>query len=285
MTYASRPERLPAANPKLKIIECDVSDSHALQRCWPSDATAIFHLAAESHVDRSITDPGAFIRTNVLGTGNILELSRTSAARMLYCSTDEVYGSIAAPGLFTEHSPLRPSSPYSASKASGDLLCLGAHTTYGQDVVITRCSNNFGVGQHPEKLIPLVVKKALRGEALPIYGDGLQVRDWMAVEDHVLGLNTAFLNGDSGRVYNLGANFELTNLELVSEMLETLGLQKDLISHVADRLGHDRRYALDASRAQRELGWQPSASHMENLRDVFRQLAQRQRTISRSQQS
>jgi dTDP-glucose 4,6-dehydratase len=217
-------------------------------------------------VDRSINDPLNFIHTNVIGTSVLLECARRHGVqRFVQVSTDEVYGSLGAAGRFTEQSPLDPSSPYSASKASADLLALASHKTYGQDVLVTRCSNNYGPYQFPEKLIPLMIIKALRDEPLPVYGDGKNVRDWIQVDDHCAGIVAALFEGKAGTVYNFGGNSEMVNLDLVRMILDRLGKPQSLISFVPDRLGHDRRYAIDSAFAQRELGWKPLRSFKEGL--------------------
>jgi dTDP-glucose 4,6-dehydratase len=227
---------------------------------------AVINFAAESHVDRSINDPLNFIHTNVIGTSVLLECARRHGVqRFVQVSTDEVYGSLGAAGRFTEQSPLDPSSPYSASKASADLLALASHKTYGQDVLVTRCSNNYGPYQFPEKLIPLMIIKALRDEPLPVYGDGKNVRDWIQVDDHCAGIVAALFEGKAGTVYNFGGNSEMVNLDLVRMILDRLGKPQSLISFVPDRLGHDRRYAIDSAFAQRELGWKPLRSFKEGL--------------------
>jgi dTDP-glucose 4,6-dehydratase len=227
---------------------------------------AVINFAAESHVDRSINDPLNFIHTNVIGTSVLLECARRHGVqRFVQVSTDEVYGSLGAAGRFTEQSPLDPSSPYSASKASADLLALASHKTYGQDVLVTRCSNNYGPYQFPEKLIPLMIIKALRDEPLPVYGDGKNVRDWIQVDDHCAGIVAALFEGKAGTVYNFGGNSEMVNLDLVRMILDQLEKPHSLISFVPDRLGHDRRYAIDSVFAQRELGWKPLRSFKEGL--------------------
>ncbi len=219
---------------------------------------AIVNFAAESHVDRSINDPQNFVHTNVVGTSILLDAARRHGVqRFLQVSTDEVYGSLGATGLFTEQSPIEPSSPYSASKAGADLIALASHKTFGQEVIVTRCSNNYGPYQFPEKLIPLMIIKAMRDEPLPVYGDGQNVRDWIHVEDHCAGIVSALFEGKPGAVYNFGGNSEMVNLEVVKLILDKLSKPHSLISYVTDRLGHDRRYAIDSSFAQRELNWKP----------------------------
>jgi dTDP-glucose 4,6-dehydratase len=227
---------------------------------------AIINFAAESHVDRSINSPQNFIHTNIVGTGVLLDAARRHGVqRFLQISTDEVYGSLGPTGRFTTESPLAPSSPYSASKAGADLLVLASFKTFDQDVVITRCSNNYGPYQFPEKLIPLMIIKAMRDESLPVYGDGLNVRDWIHVDDHCAAIVAALFEGTAGSVYNFGGDGELTNLEVVKMILSGLGKPESLISFVTDRLGHDRRYAIDFSLAERELKWKPHRHFREAL--------------------
>jgi dTDP-glucose 4,6-dehydratase len=230
----------------------------------------VINFAAESHVDRSINDPLNFIHTNVIGTSVLLECARRHGVqRFIQISTDEVYGSLGAEGRFTEQSALDPSSPYSASKAGADLLALASYKTYGQEVVVTRCSNNYGPYQFPEKLIPLMIIKALRDEALPVYGDGKNVRDWIHVDDHCAAIVAALFEGKPGTVYNFGGNSEMVNLDLVRMILDRLGKPHSVISFVPDRLGHDRRYAIDSSFAQRELDWKPLHTFKEGLGETI----------------
>ncbi|SDS29163.1 dTDP-glucose 4,6-dehydratase [Paenibacillaceae bacterium GAS479] len=220
--------------------------------------TAIINFAAESHVDRSISDPGIFVTTNISGTQVLLEAARTyGIKKYIQISTDEVYGSLGATGFFTEETPLAPNSPYSASKAAGDLLVRAYHETYGLNVNITRCSNNYGPYHFPEKLIPLMITHALDGKPLPIYGDGLNVRDWLHVRDHAAAIDLVLHQGQPGEVYNIGGHNERTNIQIVELILERLGKSKDLIRYVEDRLGHDRRYAIDPAKLESELGWKP----------------------------
>jgi dTDP-glucose 4,6-dehydratase len=231
---------------------------------------AVINFAAESHVDRSIDSPGDFIHTNVVGTSTLLNAARRHGVRrFVQISTDEVYGSLGAEGKFTETTPLDPSSPYSASKASADLLALACHHTYGQEVVITRCSNNYGRYQFPEKLIPLMIINALSDKPLPVYGDGLNVRDWIHVEDHCAAIFAALMNGKPGEVYNVGSDGEMRNIDVVKMILSHLGKPESLIKYVTDRLGHDRRYAIDSSKAHRELQWKPLHKHEEGIRETI----------------
>ena len=226
----------------------------------------IVNFAAESHVDRSIMGPEVFIDTNVAGTLVLLQAAlRHNILRFLQVSTDEVYGSLGPEGLFTENSPIKPNSPYSASKAAADHLVWAFHHTYGMDTVITRCSNNYGPYQFPEKMIPLVINNARHDKPLPVYGDGLYVRDWLYVCDHCTAVWVAYRKGMSGSIYNIGGNNEKTNMEVIREILTQLGKPESLITYVTDRPGHDRRYAVDASKAKQELGWQPSVTFEEGL--------------------
>jgi dTDP-glucose 4,6-dehydratase len=239
---------------KADIANVDLMDELMLEHSF----YAVINFAAETHVDRSINSPQNFIHTNVVGTSVLLDAARRHGVqRFIQISTDEVYGSLGATGKFTEQSPLDPSSPYSASKAGADLLALACHRTYGQEVIVTRCSNNYGPYQFPEKLIPLMIINALRDIPLPVYGDGLNVRDWIQVEDHCAGIVAALFEGKPGAVYNFGGDGEMVNLEVVKLILGKLGKPESLISFVTDRLGHDRRYAIDSSFARRELKWTP----------------------------
>ncbi len=220
---------------------------------------SVLHLAAESHVDRSILGPEAFVKTNVLGTNVMLEAARAVGLnRFVMVSTDEVYGSLGPTGFFTETTPIAPSSPYSSSKASADLITLAYHHTFKMNVVVTRCSNNYGPFQFPEKLIPLMVVNALSDKQLPVYGAGTNVRDWLHVDDHCAGIVLALEKGKAGEVYNFGGGAERQNIQLVKTILALLKKPESLIKFVTDRPGHDLRYAIDASKAQRELGWKPT---------------------------
>ena len=224
------------------------------------------NFAAESHVDRSILDSGPFVRTNVIGTQILLDAARQFAVpRFLQVSTDEVYGSLGEAGYFTEETPLAPNSPYSASKAAADMLVRSYVHTFHLNAVITRCSNNYGPYQFPEKIIPLFVSNLLRNEAVPVYGDGLNVRDWIHVHDHCRGIDLAWRHGQGGEVYNFGGEAERTNLELVHALLRSLGKPTSLIKFVKDRPGHDRRYAIDCTKAKRELGWAPKWNFEDGL--------------------
>jgi dTDP-glucose 4,6-dehydratase len=259
LTYAGNLANLEPVmrDPRHRFVRADVADADAVAAAVVG-IDAVVHLAAESHVDRSIADATAFLRTNVVGTQVLLDAARRAkVGRFLQVSTDEVYGSLGPTGAFTEETPLHPNSPYAASKAAADLLVRAAHHTHGLDAVITRCSNNYGPYQFPEKLIPLFVTNALADEPLPLYGDGCQVRDWIHVADHCRALDLVLRRGRAGEVYNLGGGNERRNLDVAVLILQALGKPASLLRHVADRLGHDRRYAIDAAKMARELGWTP----------------------------
>lgn len=262
LTYAGNLRNLAplARDPGVRLVVADLCDAGACDRVFAEESIdAVMHLAAESHVDRSIADPLAFARTNVLGTATLLEAARRArVGRFLHVSTDEVYGSLEPEDPpFTEDTPVRPRSPYAASKAASDLLVLASAHTYGFPATVTRCSNNYGPMQFPEKLVPRMVLCALADQELPVYGDGMNVRDWIHVEDHCAGLDAALRRGVPGRTYNFGGSCELRNLQLVLRVLGELGKPESLIRFVADRPGHDVRYAVCAERSLRELGWQP----------------------------
>ncbi|HUL58312.1 MAG TPA: dTDP-glucose 4,6-dehydratase [Anaeromyxobacteraceae bacterium] len=274
LTYAGNAENLAdlADLPRYRFVRGDVADGEVVSGIMKAERIeAVLHLAAESHVDRSILHPAVFVETNVGGTQVLLEAARESGVRrFLHVSTDEVYGSLGPTGAFTEATALAPSSPYSASKAASDLLALAYARTFGLDVVVTRCSNNYGRYQFPEKLIPLLIANALRDQPLPVYGDGRNVRDWIHVEDHCAGLVAALENGKPGEVYNLGAATERQNIDIVHRVLELLGKPRSLVQYVKDRPGHDRRYAIDSAKARRELGWAPRRSFDEALAATVR---------------
>ena len=259
LTYAGNLENLKAAQdePRYHFVQGDIADRELLDKLLSQEFDAIINLAAESHVDRSILDASPFIETNVRGTQVLLEgAKKHQIQRFIQVSTDEVYGSINS-GSFTEESPLSPNSPYSASKAAADLLCLAYWKTYHTPVIITRCSNNYGPHQFPEKLIPLAITYALEDKPIPVYGDGLNVRDWIFVADHCRALDLVIQQGKPGEIYNIAGGAEKTNLELINRLLELLGKPKSLIQFITDRPGHDRRYSLSISRITRELGWKP----------------------------
>ena len=271
LTYAGNLENMKdvEGHPNYQFIRGDICNRQLLGSL---DFDAIINFAAESHVDRSILDSFPFLQTNVIGTQNLLEAAKTRGCRMLQVSTDEVYGSIEK-GLFTEESPIRPNSPYAASKASADLLVRAYHETFGMDVLITRCSNNYGPYQFPEKLIPLVISHAITDKPVPVYGDGKNVRDWIFVLDHCTAIDAVFHHGKSGEIYNAGGKKELQNIDIVTKLLslvaEKTGRDKEslrhLITFVKDRPGHDRRYAIDPSKIERELGWTPETGFEEGL--------------------
>jgi dTDP-glucose 4,6-dehydratase len=269
LTYAGNLESLAdlRADPKHVFVRGDIANAELVEHLFRAHSIdAVLNLAAESHVDRSILGPGIFVETNVGGTQSLLEAARQAGVgRFVQISTDEVYGSLGAEGRFSETSPIKPSSPYSASKAASDLIALSYHHTYGLDVVVTRCSNNYGPYQFPEKLIPLMIANAMEGRKLPVYGDGMQVRDWIHVEDHCAALLAALEKGAPGEVYNIGSDNEWPNLMIVRAILKELGKDASLIEHVKDRLGHDRRYAIDARKAHEQLGWAPRISFAQGL--------------------
>ncbi len=270
LTYAASGGNLDdlAGDKRYRLVAGDVCDL----RSPGGRFHAVFHLAAESHVDRSTVEAVDFVRTNVLGTQAVVDWARGGGAkRLVHVSTDEVYGSLGPKGRFRETSPLEPNSPYAASKAAADLLVLAAVRTHGGgtlDAVVTRCSNNYGPFQFPEKLIPLMATNAFEGEPLPVYGDGKQVRDWIHVEDHCLGLLAAFEKGRAGEVYNLGGSAERENIAVVKGILAAAGKPESLLRFVEDRPGHDRRYAIDSTRARRELGWRPRRRFERGLRET-----------------
>jgi dTDP-glucose 4,6-dehydratase len=247
---------------RYRFVQGDINDRSLVEKLV-DECDAIVHFAAESHVDRSIMDARPFVETNVLGTQTILDVLRGKDKRLVHVSTDEVYGSLPLerPELkFTETTPLNPNSPYAASKAASDLMVQAYHETFALDTVITRCSNNFGPYQFPEKVIPLFVTNLLEGKQVPLYGDGENVRDWLHVLDHCEALLRVFEGGRAGEVYNIGGNNERSNLELTHSILEIMGKGPEMIQYVPDRLGHDRRYAIDAGKIRQELGWEPTRS-------------------------
>jgi len=265
LTYSGNPDNLAdvESSARYRFVHGDICDAELVRELM-GEADLVAHLAAESHVDRSIQDSSPFIRTNVQGTQTLLDGARERGVeKFLHVSTDEVYGDLPLdrPELkFTEETPIRPSSPYSASKAASDLLARAAHHTFGLPVVTTRCSNNFGARQFPEKVIPLFVTNLLEGKKVPLYGDGKNVRDWLHVEDHCEALVRVLEDGRAGEVYNIGGNNERSNIDLTMSILSIMGLGEEMIERVTDRLGHDRRYAIDASKIERELGWRPTRS-------------------------
>src|SRR5262245_44222827 len=273
LTYAGNLQNLAdlAGHPRYRFVHGDITDRQRVREVLGDGISALIHFAAESHVDRSIHDSGPFVRTNVLGTQVLLDAARElKVSRVISVSTDEVYGSLGPTGAFTEDTPLAPNSPYAASKAAADLLVRSAVHTHGLDAVITRCSNNYGPLQFPEKLIPLMIANALEDKPLPVYGDGLQVRDWLHVQDHCTAIWTVFEKAAPGAVYNIGGEAERTNLQVVKLILGELGKPESLIRSVKDRPGHDRRYAMDARRIRADLGWTPARRFEEALPETIR---------------
>ena len=295
LTYAGHLENLDGihgVHPRYAFEKVDLRDKDAVLRVvHEHDITHVMHLAAESHVDRSITGPGDFITTNINGTFNLLEACRAHwndssfairhsslKPRFHHVSTDEVYGTLGETGFFTETTPYAPNSPYSASKASSDLLVRAYHHTYGLPTVITNCSNNYGSYQFPEKLIPVVIQSIMARKAIPVYGDGMNVRDWLYVGDHAQALWTVLTNGTLGETYNIGGHNEKANLHLVQLMCDLIdefkpelgGSSRSLITFVTDRPGHDRRYAIDAGKIDRELGWRPAHTFETGIRETVK---------------
>jgi len=287
LTYAGHLENLDEVkdNSKYAFEQVDLRDKAAVQKVVEKySITHVMHLAAESHVDRSITGPGDFIHTNVVGTFNLLEACRgfwganCEGKRFHHVSTDEVYGSLGATGYFTETTPYAPNSPYSASKASSDMLVRAYHHTYGLPTVITNCSNNYGPFQFPEKLIPVVIQSVLARKTIPVYGDGMNVRDWLYVRDHAEALWQVLNRGKLGETYNIGGHNEWANIrivELICDLIDEMapqvgGNSRKLITFVKDRLGHDRRYAIDASKIEKELGWVPAHRFEQGIRETVR---------------
>lgn len=275
LTYAGNLENLAsvAADSRYTFVKGDVRDRTLLDKLFSEHQfDTVVNFAAESHVDRSITEPELFFTTNIIGTQTLLDVAKQcwsdepdnkycrtyrQGVRFLQVSTDEVYGSLGKTGSFTETTPLAPNSPYSASKASADMIVRAYHETYGMPVNITRCSNNYGPYQFPEKLIPLMIHNCIENRALPVYGDGMQIRDWLYVEDHCSAIDTVLRKGRIGEVYNIGGNNERANIEIVRLILARMGKDESLIQHVQDRPGHDRRYAIDNTKITTELGWSP----------------------------
>lgn len=281
LTYAADLDNVSevANDPRYQFIKGDISDAVAVKKLFDEhDFDAVMHFAAESHVDNSIASPLQFITTNVLGTQVLLQAAKDSWSakganykdnkKFVHVSTDEVYGSLGATGYFTEETPLAPNSPYSASKAGSDLLVRAYFETYGFPGIITRCSNNYGPRQHCEKLIPLMISNAMCDKPLPVYGDGLNVRDWLHVNDHCAALERVLADGKIGEVYNIGGNNEWKNIDIVKLILKELGKPESLISYVTDRLGHDRRYAIDAAKIKRDLGWEPSVKFADGIKET-----------------
>ena len=270
LTYAGNIENLDDIkdNPNYTFVHGNICDKKlASELIIDGKVDAVINFAAESHVDRSITGPEIFIETNVKGTLNLLQAAKEAKVqRFLQVSTDEVYGTLGKDGYFYETTPLAPNSPYSASKASADLLVRAYFETYKMPVLNTRCSNNYGPYQYPEKLIPFFISQLLRGEKVPVYGDGMNVRDWLYVYDHCSAIDTVLHKGRVGEVYNIGGHNEKTNLEITKIILDAMGKDESSIKYVEDRLGHDRRYAIDNHKIQIELGWQPSLTFEEGIK-------------------
>jgi dTDP-glucose 4,6-dehydratase len=298
LTYAGHAENLEvvASHPKYAFEKADLRDKqHICDVVQRHSITHVMHLAAESHVDRSITGPGDFIHTNVVGTFNLLEAcraawgARPAGTRFHHVSTDEVYGSLGPTGYFTEATPYAPNSPYSASKAGSDMLVRAYHHTYGIDAVITNCSNNYGPYQFPEKLIPVVIQSILARKSIPVYGDGLNVRDWLYVRDHAEALWLVLLRGKNGETYNIGGHNEWANIrivELICDLIDEMAPQlgggsRKVITFVKDRPGHDRRYAIDATKIQNELGWIPAHRFEEGIRETVRWYLDNQEWVRR----
>lgn len=287
LTYAGNLKNLADCenNPRYHFVHGDIRDRELLDRLFSEyEFDTVVHFAAESHVDRSIVDPECFLLTNVLGTQALLDAAKShwnleptskfsrayqSGVKFLQVSTDEVYGALGPTGKFSETTPVSPNSPYSASKASADMMVRAYGQTYGLPVNITRCSNNYGPFQFPEKLIPLMIHNALEYKPLPIYGDGLQIRDWLHVEDHCRAIEAVLVRGAAGEVYNIGGNQERSNLEIVRLILRELDRPESLIQYVQDRPGHDRRYAIDNQKIVTELGWKPMYSFEEGIRETI----------------
>ena len=276
LTYAGNLENLKDVedDKRYRFVQGDIGDTDIVKDILTEGIDVVFNFAAESHVDRSINNPEAFIKTNLLGTYNLIESARqcwqegqqtNHKRRFIHVSTDEVYGSLGPQGLFTELTPLAPNSPYSASKAGSDMLVRSYVKTFAFPAIITRCSNNYGPYQFPEKFLPLLITNSLENKPLPIYGDGLNVRDWIHVEDHCMAIDTVFLKGEIGEVYNIGGECELKNIDIAKEILDCLGASQDMITFVVDRPGHDRRYAMDISKIRNDLGWNPTVSFKNGL--------------------
>lgn len=268
LTYAGNLENVAdlEGNERYRFVKGDIADAEVVNRAAAEGLDVIVNFAAETHVDRSIADAGPFVRANLIGTQVLLDAAlKHGVGRYVQVSTDEVYGSLGPTGKFTEESPLQANNPYSATKAGGDLLVRACHHTHGLDTVITRCTNNYGPYQFPEKLVPVFVANALEDKSLPLYGDGKHVRDWLFVGDHARAIELAIERAAPGSVFNIGGSNELTNLEITRLLLKELGKPESLITFVKDRPGHDRRYAIDSSKAQKELGWQPAHSLREGI--------------------
>ena len=287
LTYAGNLENLRDIkdNDKYTFVKGDIRDFDTVDRLFFNyNIDTVVHFAAESHVDRSIEDPQIFVTTNILGTQNLLDVAKkhwkvnpqdkycrefSPGVKFVHVSTDEVYGALGPTGMFTETTPLAPNSPYSASKAGSDLIVRSYNETFGMPVNITRCSNNYGPYQFPEKLIPLMINNCKNNKKLPVYGDGMQVRDWLHVKDHCIAIDTVLHKGKSGEVYNIGGNNEKANIEIVKLIIKALGKSDNLIEYVKDRPGHDRRYAIDNTKITNELSWEPSYTFENGIRETI----------------
>ena len=272
LTYAGNLENLAdlKSDSRHEFIHGDICDPDCVRAIFSAGVDAAVNFAAESHVDRSILDSSEFVRTNIEGTRNLLDISRGNKIdRFIQVSTDEVYGSLGDSGAFTENSPIAPNSPYSASKASADLLVRSYCHTHGFPAIITRCSNNYGPFQFPEKLIPLLISNAIADIPLPIYGDGMNMRDWIYVEDHCSAIDAVLHHGRTGEVYNAGGHAELPNIEVARRILAELGKSESLLTYVQDRPGHDRRYAIDSTKLETELGWEPRVAFDDGLPETI----------------
>ena len=277
LTYAGNLSTLKDVldRPNFRFVKEDICDREAVYRLFEEEhPDIVVHFAAESHVDRSIENPGVFLETNIMGTAVLMDAGRKYGVRRFHqVSTDEVYGDLPLDRpdlLFTEETPLHTSSPYSSSKAAADLLAMAYHRTYGLPVTISRCSNNYGPYQFPEKLIPLMIANCLADKPLPVYGQGLNVRDWLYVEDHCKAIDLIIRNGRAGEVYNIGGHNEMANIDIVKLILRELGKSEDLITHVTDRKGHDMRYAIDPSKIHAELGWLPETMFADGIKKTIR---------------
>lgn len=287
LTYAGNLENLVdiAEDPRYEFVKGDIRDSDLINELFTKyQLDTVVNFAAESHVDRSITEPEIFLTTNIIGTQTLLDASKKhwklnpddkycrkykQGVKFLQVSTDEVYGALGSTGMFTETTPLSPNSPYSASKASADMIVHAYHKTFGLPVNITRCSNNYGPYQFPEKLIPLMINNCKHEKSLPVYGDGMQIRDWLHVSDHCDAIYTVLLKGKDGEVYNIGGNNEKANIDIVKLIIKTMGKDESLIAHVQDRPGHDRRYAIDNTKITNELGWSPKYSFEKGISETI----------------
>jgi len=287
LTYAGNLENLKDidGNPNYEFIKVDIRDREKIEEVFKNnEITSVVNFAAESHVDRSIEEPEVFLTTNIIGTQVLLDTAKKywkvnpsdkyckeykPGVKFLQVSTDEVYGALGETGMFVETMPLMPNSPYSASKASADMIVRAYNETFGMPVNITRCSNNYGPYQFPEKLIPLMINNCLKEKDLPVYGDGMQVRDWLHVSDHCSAIETVLHKGKDGEVYNIGGNNEKANISIVKLIINTLGKSEDLIKYVKDRPGHDRRYAIDNTKITTELGWEPAYTFEQGMKETI----------------